>query len=99
LKFSTSSIALVSAGVFLALIASQVVAGKLPSVMIAVYFGASIVVFITYAWDKSAARICEGFLGNRCYQQHRACLVYDPSRSKTFGIHHRFLLVKPWCFI
>jgi uncharacterized membrane protein YsdA (DUF1294 family)/cold shock CspA family protein len=55
-KTSTSSIALVSAGVFLTLIASLVVADKLPSVMFAVYFGASIVAFITYAWDKSAAR-------------------------------------------
>jgi len=55
-EISNSSIALVSAGVFLTLIASLVVAGKLPSVMFAVYFGTSIVAFMTYAWDKSAAR-------------------------------------------
>lgn len=55
-KTSNRSTPFVSAGVFLALIAGLVVAGKLPSVMFAVYFGMSIVAFITYAWDKSAAR-------------------------------------------
>ena len=55
-KVSNSATPFVTAGIFLALIASLVVAGKLPSVMFAIYFGTSIVTFITYAWDKSAAR-------------------------------------------
>ena len=48
--------ALTIAGLFLAIMTSLVVAGKLPSVMFALYFGASIVAFIAYAWDKSAAQ-------------------------------------------
>ena len=55
-KASNGSTPFVSAGVFLAVVVGLVVAGKLPSVMFAVYFGTSIVAFMTYAWDKSAAR-------------------------------------------
>lgn len=48
--------ALTLAGIFLAIVAGLVVAGKLPPFAFPLYFGSSLAAFITYAWDKSAAR-------------------------------------------
>ncbi|MCR9262388.1 MAG: cold shock and DUF1294 domain-containing protein [Pseudomonadaceae bacterium] len=47
---------IVFAGLFIALVAGLVAAGKLPSFMFAIYSGMSTLAFITYALDKSAAR-------------------------------------------
>ncbi|HEY3327422.1 MAG TPA: DUF1294 domain-containing protein [Novimethylophilus sp.] len=41
---------------FLVLIAGAVLAGKLPSAVLTVYLTASLIAFIAYACDKSAAR-------------------------------------------
>ena len=41
---------------FLGFIGSLAVAGKLPVPLAALYFGASVITFAVYAWDKSAAR-------------------------------------------
>ena len=42
--------------VFLCLIGSLGVAGKVPMPLSALYFAASVITFAVYAWDKSAAR-------------------------------------------
>ena len=47
---------LLLAGLFFAFLAGSTVAGKLPPLLPAVYVGASLVAFIAYALDKSAAR-------------------------------------------
>jgi uncharacterized membrane protein YsdA (DUF1294 family)/cold shock CspA family protein len=48
--------AIAFAGFYLAIVAGLVIAGKLPLLLFALYFSASIAAFIAYAWDKSAAR-------------------------------------------
>lgn len=47
---------LLIAGLFLAFVALSVLAGKLPLALLGLYTGASLVAFIAYAIDKSAAR-------------------------------------------
>lgn len=47
---------LLLAGAFLGFVAGSVLAGKLPSAVLGLYFVASTVAFIAYAIDKSAAR-------------------------------------------
>ncbi len=47
---------LLIAGLFLAFVAFSVLAGKLPLALLGLYAGASLVAFIAYAIDKSAAR-------------------------------------------
>ena len=44
------------ASIFLAAVGSLVSFGRLPPVVLAIYLAASVVAFIAYAWDKSAAR-------------------------------------------
>jgi uncharacterized membrane protein YsdA (DUF1294 family) len=44
------------AGIFLAFIAILTLSGKLPLALLGLYAGASIVAFVAYAADKSAAR-------------------------------------------
>jgi uncharacterized membrane protein YsdA (DUF1294 family) len=44
------------AGLFLAFVASAVYGGKLPLAILGLYLGASVVAFLAYAFDKSAAR-------------------------------------------
>lgn len=48
--------ALAMAGSFLITVAVQVLLGKLPAVVFMIYLGASLVTFVAYAWDKSAAK-------------------------------------------
>ena len=48
--------ALAIAGLFLCGMAILMVAGMLPFWLCALYFGASFVAFVVYAWDKMAAR-------------------------------------------
>jgi uncharacterized membrane protein YsdA (DUF1294 family)/cold shock CspA family protein len=48
--------ALALAGLFLTFIAAAVYAGKLPPAILGLYLGASVVAFLAYALDKSAAR-------------------------------------------
>lgn len=43
-------------GAFFGFLALSVIGGKLPTILLAVYAGASLLAFITYAFDKKAAR-------------------------------------------
>jgi uncharacterized membrane protein YsdA (DUF1294 family) len=51
-----SAIPLVAASAFIIAVTAVVFAGRLPSVVLALYLGASAVAFIAYALDKSYAR-------------------------------------------
>ncbi len=50
------ALALVPAGAFLGFVALAVFSGELPSLVLKAYQGASVLAFLAYAFDKSAAR-------------------------------------------
>ena len=55
-KRSTDSPSVLVAACFLAIVGFSVLAGRIPPLVLAIYTGASLLAFIVYAADKSAAR-------------------------------------------
>ncbi|QDS95650.1 hypothetical protein FF011L_44480 [Roseimaritima multifibrata] len=55
-SFQLGYVALTFAGIFLVVLAGAVVFGKLPSLILWLYFVASAVAFVAYSLDKSAAK-------------------------------------------